>query len=163
VSQPGDRIATDPMPTSLLFDVLALNQSVGRLLESVMTDGPLRPADYAVYSAVFELEAASPTAIAERLGIPLTTAVDRLREVEGRGHAGRLPNPADGRSHLVVLTAAGLAAHAVAARRFEIAQRAVIDALPSSEVETRAWLAHVRAAIERALAVSPPRLDDRVR
>ena len=42
--------------TSLLFDVFALGQSVGRLLSAAMRDGPLTPAEYAVYSAMFELE-----------------------------------------------------------------------------------------------------------
>ncbi len=141
----------DPMATSLLFDVFALNQSVGRLLGIVMADGPLTPAAYALYSAIFELEAASPTAIADRLGMPLTTLVDRLREVEARGHARRLPNPADRRSHLVVLSAAGLAAHAAANRLFEIAHQAVIQALPEPESDVRRDLAIIRTAIETAL------------
>ena len=49
-----------PLGTSLLFDVFALNQAVGRLLNAAMRDGPLTPGEYAVYSAVFELEAATP-------------------------------------------------------------------------------------------------------
>jgi DNA-binding MarR family transcriptional regulator len=145
------------MATSLLFDVFALNQAVGRLLGSVMADGPLSPAEYALYSAVFELEAASPTALAERLGMPLTTLVDRLREVEARGHARRLPNPVDRRSHRVVLTAAGLAAHAAAGRLFEIAHRAVIASLSASEADARDGLRRVRDAVDRGLAVSSRR------
>ena len=87
---PGLR-APDPMATSLLFDVFALNQAAGRLLGGVLAEGPLSPSEYALYSAIFELEAASPTVLAERLGMPLTTLVDRLREVEARGHARRIP------------------------------------------------------------------------
>jgi len=158
-----ERSRTDPMASSLLFDVFALNQAVGRLLGMVMADGPLSPSEYALYSAVFELEAASPTAIAERLGMPLTTLIDRLREIEARGHARRLPNASDGRSHLVVLTAAGLAAHAAAARLFEIAHRAVIEALPSSEADARRELQRVRAAVDGARVVSPRRSGDRDR
>ena len=139
------------MATSLLFEVFALNQSVGRLLGGAMAGGPLTPAEYALYSAIFELEAASPTAIADRLGMPLTTLVDRLREAEARGHARRLPNPADRRSHLVVLSASGLAAHADANRLFERAHRAVVDALPEPESNARGNLGNVRAAIETAI------------
>jgi DNA-binding MarR family transcriptional regulator len=117
-----------------------------------MAEGPLSPVEYALYSAIFELEAASPTALAERLGMPLTTLVDRLREIETRGHARRLPNPADRRSHLVVLTAAGLAAHAAAARQFEVASRAVLEGLPTSESSARDDLRRVRQAVDRAMA-----------
>lgn len=162
MSESRQPAADDPTSTSLLFDVFALNQAVGRLLGTVMADGPLTPAEYALYSAVFELEAASPTAIADRLGMPLTTLVDRLREVEARGHARRLPNLADGRSHLVVLTAAGLAAHAASGRLFEIAHRAVIETLPAAE-DAGEQIRRMRTAVDGALAVSPRRSADRAR
>lgn len=157
---PREPAETKPVATSLLFDVFALNQAVGRLLGTVMAEGPLAPAEYALYSALFELEAASPTTLAERLGMPLTTLIDRLRDVEARDHARRLPNPLDGRSHLVVLTAAGLSAHAAAHGLFEIAHRAVSEALPSSEATAKRGLQVVRGAVDAALAVSPRRSGD---
>ncbi len=163
MSEVRDPERSNPVATTLLFDVFALNQAVGRLLEEAMAEGPLSPAEYALYSAVFELEAASPTALADRLGMPLTTLIDRLREVETRGHARRLPNPDDGRSHLVVLTAAGLAAHAAASRVFEVAHRAVVAALPSSEDDAQRELLRVRTAVDRALALSPRRSRGRAR
>lgn len=163
MSSPRDPSPSDPPTASLLFDVFALNQAVGRLLGRVMAEGPLSPADYALYSAIFELEAASPTALAERLGMPLTTLVDRLREVEARGHAHRVPNPVDRRSHLVVLTAAGQASHAAAARLFDVASRAVIDGLPGSEQASQAAIRRIRDAIDGALAVSPRPSGGRVR
>jgi DNA-binding MarR family transcriptional regulator len=111
----------DPLETSLLFDVFALNQAVSRLLGIAMRGGPLTPAEYATYSAIFELEAATPTALAARLGMRLTTFIDQLRVIEARGHARRLPNPTDRRSYRVVLTAEGLVAHRAANRLFEAA------------------------------------------
>jgi DNA-binding MarR family transcriptional regulator len=140
----------DALATSVLFDVFALNQAVGRFLGAAMAGGPLAPAEYAVYSAIFELEAASPTALAGRLGMALTTFADHLRIVERRDHARRLPNPRDGRSYLVVLTNDGLAAHREANRRFEAAHRAFVAALLGGEAEAKARLAVIRAAAERA-------------
>src|SRR5207247_2060985 len=104
-----------------------------RLLASAMRDGPLTPSEYAVYSAIFELESASPTALAGRLGMRLTTFMDHLRLVEGRGHARRLRNPRDGRSYLVTLTAGGLDAHRAANRQFEAAYAAFIAGLDGGE------------------------------
>jgi MarR family transcriptional regulator, temperature-dependent positive regulator of motility len=140
----------DPMPTSVLFDVFALGQAVKQLLLTTMADGPLRPEEYAIYSAIFELESLTPTQLAARLGMPLTTAVDHVRALEARGHARRVPNPRDGRSYLVVLTSDGLAAHRDANRRFELAYRAFAEALPGGEQLAAEHLADLRAAAERA-------------
>jgi DNA-binding MarR family transcriptional regulator len=142
----------DPLATSLLFDVFALNQSVGRLLAEAMSDGPLTPAEYAVYSAIFELEAASPTELAARLGMRLTTFVDQLRSIERRGHAHRMRHPSDGRSYRVTLSAAGLAAHRAANARFEVAYAAFARALPGGEEQARIGLRTLRNAADAARA-----------
>lgn len=139
-----------PLRTSLLFDVFALGQAVGRLLATTMRGGPLTPAEYAVYSAIFELEAASPTQLATRLGMRLTTFMDQLRLVEGRGHAHRVPHPTDGRSYRVVLTAEGNAAHRSANERFERAFQAFSARLPEGEAAAREAIRAVRRAAESA-------------
>ena len=151
----------DPLDTSLLFEVFALNQAVGRFLAEAMREGPLTPAEYAIYSAMFELESATPTALASRLGMRLTTFVDQLRLVEARGHARRMPNPRDGRSQLVTLTAAGLEAHRAANRLFEAAYATFLEELGGDEAPAKRTLVAVRAAAERARAVSPRRTADR--
>lgn len=159
---PGPR--PDPLDTSLLFEVFALSQSVGRFLAEAMRGGPLTPSEYAVYSAIFELESATPTALASRLGMRLTTFMDQLRLIEGRGHARRLPNPRDGRSMLVTLTASGLEAHRAANLQFEAACRSFIDNLQGGEAPAKRALAGIRAAADAALVgepVSPRQSVDR--
>lgn len=141
--------------TSLLFEVFATSQAVARLLSVAMGDGPLTPAEYAVYSAIFELEAATPTSVATRLGMPLTTLADQLRAMERRGHVARIPHPTDGRSHRVVLSAAGREAHRAANAGFEAAHRAFMAALPAGEERVRAGLSDVRTAADAAAGVSP--------
>jgi DNA-binding MarR family transcriptional regulator len=140
------------METSVLFDVFVLGQAVRRLLTAAMAESPLRPEEYAVYSAIFEMESVTPTAMAARLGMPLTTVVDHLRVLEGRGHARRIGNPRDARSYLVVLTAAGLGAHRDANRRFEIAYRAFVAGLPAGPAPAKEALLAMREAAEQALA-----------
>jgi len=139
----------DPLETSLLFEVFALNQAVGRFLAGAMRDGPLSPAEYAIYSAMFELESGTPTALAARLGMRLTTFMDQLRVVERRGHARRLPNPSDRRSYRVVLTADGLAAHHAANGLFERAHGAFVEQL-GGEARPRQVLRAMREAADRA-------------
>jgi DNA-binding MarR family transcriptional regulator len=151
----------DPLDASILFDVFAVNQAVGRLLATAMRDGPLTPAEYAVYSAIFELEAASPTELAARLGMRLTTFMDQLRLIEERGHASRAANPSDRRSYRVVLAAAGLEAHRAANRQFEAAYRVVTEHLAQGADSAKSGLLDLRQAAEAALAESaypdPPR------
>lgn len=145
----SDGLRSSP-PTSLLFDVFALNQALGRYLGEAMADGPLGPSDYAIYSAIFELEDVAPTDLASRLGMPLTTVMDHLARLEARGHARRRRDPRDGRATLVTLTAAGLAAHRAANRQFESAAAAIVAALPGGEAATKAALQSIRAAIRLA-------------
>ena len=137
------------MSSSLLFDVFSMNQAVSRLLTETMRDGPLSPAEYAVYSAIFELEAATPTQLAARLGMRLTTFMDQLRQLERRGHARRLAHPTDRRSYRVVLSSEGLAVHRAANREFERAYAAFATEL-GDEADARAALDRVRAAALRA-------------
>ncbi|MEZ0240249.1 MAG: MarR family winged helix-turn-helix transcriptional regulator [Chloroflexota bacterium] len=144
-------VGGDALGTSILFDVFALNQAVARLLNAAMRGGPLTPGEYAIYSAVFELEAASPTELAARLGMRLTTFMDQLRLLEGRGHAHRVENPRDRRSYRVLLTNAGLEAHRAANRRFEEAFQAFIAQLPDGEAAAKQGLLVVREAAEGAL------------
>ncbi len=138
--------------TSLLFEVFALSQAVGRLLAEAMSDGPLTPTEYAVYSAIFELEAASPTQLASRLGMRLTTFMDQFRPIEGRGHARRIDHPGDRRSYLVTLTADGLAAHRAANRRFEEAHGALVAELAGADASAHDTLRAVRIASDAARA-----------
>ena len=135
---------------SILFDLFVANQAVGRLLADAMRDGPLTPADYAIYSVVFEEESVSPTTMAARLGMPLTTVIDQIRLMERRGHVRRHRNPADGRSFLVVLTGEGLAAHREAGRRFELAHDALAGALGVEGDVARTVLAAITRAADEA-------------
>jgi DNA-binding MarR family transcriptional regulator len=140
------------LATSLLFDVFALNEAVGRLLAEAMHGGPLTPREYAIYSAVFELEAGSPTELAARLGMRLTTFMDQLRQLERRGHARRVEHPRDRRSYRVVLTTSGNEAHRTANRQFEAAFRAFVSHLPDGEAAAKAGILVVREAADAALA-----------
>jgi len=163
----SDRPPEGAPGTSLLFDVFATSQAVGRLLAAAMRGSPLTPSEYAVASAIFELEAATPTALAARLGMPLTTFADHLRAFQARGLAARLPHPTDGRSYRVVLTAAGREAHKAANAGFEEAHRAFAASLPANADQVRAALAAIRDAAEsageadEAARVSPPPSRDR--
>jgi DNA-binding MarR family transcriptional regulator len=92
------------------------------------------------------------TELAGQLGMPLTTASDVVRRLEGRGHVRRRPNPEDGRSFLFELTARG---DREWRRGWGALQRinAVLDE-SVDEAEMRAALIALGAAFEEALTNS---------
>ena len=98
-----------------------------------MAESPLTPAEYAFYSAIFETESITPSALAERLGMPLTTVMDHVARLERRRHISRWTDPVDRRATRVVLTADGLAAHRAANATFERAYEAFDEALGTDE------------------------------
>jgi DNA-binding MarR family transcriptional regulator len=135
---------------SLLFDVFVLGQRVRQLMAVGLAGAPLKPEEYAVYSVVFEEEAVSPTAMASMMSMPLTTVADYVRLMESRGHVRRIPNPHDGRSYLLILTASGRKAHRDTNRSFERIHAAVSAALPHGDGHARRELGDVLAATEAA-------------
>ncbi len=62
---------------------------------------------YAVLSLMGVRGASRLTELADELGMPLTTASDVVRRLEGRKLVRRMANPDDGRSFLFELTARG--------------------------------------------------------
>lgn len=138
--------------TSLLFDVFVLAQRVRALLGRSMADAPLRPDEYAVYSAAFEFGPITPSTLAGRLGMSRTTMSDYVRVMAERRHVRRTGHPRDSRSYLIQLTDAGRRAHRAAAEAFEEANRRFLDALPLSEEDSREVLNAIGGAAEEALA-----------
>lgn len=92
---------------SLLLLLVAANQRMTRLVEQELSaDG----VDHAHYGTLSMLGAFGPlrlTEVARELGVPLTTASDVVRRLEGQGLVLRRRNPADGRSFLFELSARG--------------------------------------------------------
>jgi DNA-binding MarR family transcriptional regulator len=86
--------------------------------------------------------------------MPLSTVLFRLRRVEERGHAERIPNPDDRRSYRVRLTPAGEKLLAEARPRFRALAEAVESALGAKRVDSlRDGLAGLRNAIESELDI----------
>jgi DNA-binding MarR family transcriptional regulator len=94
-------------PPTVLFEVFWAHQSRKRLIERALADVELPAEDYPFYVLIGAEGPWTPTGLAERLIMPLSTVIFRVRRLERRGHAQRLPNPDDGRSFLIRLTHEG--------------------------------------------------------
>jgi DNA-binding MarR family transcriptional regulator len=94
-------------PPTILFEVFWTQQKRKRLIEVALADTELPPEDYPFYVLIGAEGPWTPTGLAARLGMPLSTVIFRVKRLERRGHAERVPNPEDGRSFLIRLTPKG--------------------------------------------------------
>lgn len=94
-------------PPTVLFEVFWTQQKRKRLIETALAGLELPPEDYPFYVLIGAEGPWTPTGLAERLMMPLSTVIFRFKRLEGRGHAERVPNPDDGRSFLMQLTPEG--------------------------------------------------------
>ena len=139
---------------SLLFELYAASRASSELIHAAMADAPLTPEEYAVYSVIFDEGPHAPTELARRTGMPPTSMSHFVRSMLERGHAERAPSAEDRRSYRIVLTQAGLQAHAASSAAFEEANDRFIRALAVDEEAARAML----RAIGRAAVVGRERL-----
>src|SRR5438045_4419710 len=98
---------TETGPPTILFEVFWAQQKRKRLIEAALEGLELPPEDYPFYVLIGAEGPWTPTGLAERLMMPLSTVIFRFKRLEGRGHAERVPNPDDGRSFLMRLTPEG--------------------------------------------------------
>ena len=140
-------------PPTILFEVFWTQQKRKRLIELALAGTDLPPEDYPFYVLVGAEGPWTPTGLAARLGMPLSTVIFRVKRLERRGHAERVPNPADGRSFLIRLTPKGKRLLDAARPAFRDHAEAVEGRLgPKRVMALRTALVELRHAIDEELA-----------
>jgi DNA-binding MarR family transcriptional regulator len=143
----------DTGPPTILFEVFWTQQRRKRLIEAALAGLELPHEDYPLYVLIGAEGPWTPTGLAERLMMPLSTVLFRFRRLERRGHAERVPNPADGRSFLIRLTAEGQRLLDEARPAFRAYAEAVEARLGEEQVDVlRSGLESARQAIDEELA-----------
>jgi DNA-binding MarR family transcriptional regulator len=135
-----------------LLRVFIMGQLTGALLEQEFSAAGLSRKDFAITSSLRLMQPTTPTALAEQLGMPLTTMSAAARRIERRGHLRRVPNPADGRSHLLELTPAGVEAVEAAFPAFDAALGRLRVALGDDWNAVAAGLARFEEALRQTVA-----------
>jgi len=144
---------TDAGSDTILLDFFVTNQPREPLIAAALAPTELPPEDYPIYVLAGAEGPWTPTGLAERTRMPLSTVLFRLRRLEQRGHAERVPNPDDRRSYLVRLTPAGESLLADARPRFRALAEAVEARLgPKRIAPLRDGLAELRSAVEEELS-----------
>jgi DNA-binding MarR family transcriptional regulator len=143
----------DTGPPTILFEVFWAQQKRKRLVATALAGVDLPPEDYPFYVMIGAEGPWTPTGLAERLMMPLSTVLFRVRGLERRGHAERVPNPDDGRSFLIRLTPDGQRLLDQARPAFRSYAEAVEARLGVDQVAVLTeGLAAVRQAIDDELA-----------
>jgi DNA-binding MarR family transcriptional regulator len=126
-------------------------QPVGQLIERAIRESGMSAADYAVLSAIDELEPVTPADIARLTAIPRPTLTAQIERLTEAGHLKRTDNPSDGRSYMLNLTARGRRTKDENGRALLSASRALQAHLEDDSSELTAVLGRLRSAAEAAL------------
>lgn len=141
---------------TILSDVLLTNQRRKLMIDAALARTELPADDYPIYVLLGAEGPWTPTGLATRLEMPLSTMLFRLRRLERRRHAERLPNPDDRRSYLIRLTAEGERLLGEARPAFRDYAEAVERRLGPERVEAlRAALEELRQAVTAELESRP--------
>jgi DNA-binding MarR family transcriptional regulator len=144
---------TETGPDTILLDLFRTNQVRERVIVAALEGLELPPEDYPFYVLVGAEGPWTPTALAARVEMPLSTVLFRVGRLEKRGHAERIPNPDDRRSYLVQLTDDGQALLRQARPRFRSYAEAVEERLGDEQIgELRRGLDELRGAMESELS-----------
>jgi DNA-binding MarR family transcriptional regulator len=144
---------SEPAPDTILLDLFRTNQVRERLLAAALEDVELQTQDYPFYVLIGAEGPLTPTALAARMEMPLSTVLFRSGKLERRGHVERAPNPDDRRSYLLRLSDEGARLLAEARPRFRALAEAVEARLGDEQIGgLRGGLGELRAAIEAELS-----------
>ena len=138
---------------TLLFDVWLVVHAMQTFVDDALVESGLSGDDYALYSLLRRFGPATPTRISRWTGMRPTTVSVALKRLAERGHAERSPNPADGRSYLVGLSEAGVAAHDAASPGFLAAVRALAGEVGTDLRRERAVLQDLDAGFRAVLGL----------
>ncbi|MEO6470106.1 MAG: MarR family transcriptional regulator [Acidimicrobiia bacterium] len=133
---------------NVLFGVWLASRAAMDLVDGVLESCVLDGDEFAVYSMLAAPPTITPTELALWMASPATTVSSVIKRLEARGHAERVPNPADGRSYRLRLTSEGRRVHRRAAALFAPALNDVVGALASSDDDVRRTLIQLRRAID---------------
>ncbi len=141
--------AVQPNPERLLFDIWLVSRATTGVLDAALAPLGLTADEFALHSALHHTGPVTPSHLAELLAIPPTTISTHVRRLEQRGAIQRIPNPADGRSAFLQLTAQGTAAYHQARAIFLPIHAQIEAALTVSVDAAQAVLAALHQAIRQ--------------
>jgi DNA-binding MarR family transcriptional regulator len=97
----------DERDADLLQELYSTGLLVALLVDEELAKAGVPPALFSFLGWIARLQPVTPGALAAETGLPATTIRDYVRRLVERGDVRKTPNPSDGRSYHLVLTAKG--------------------------------------------------------
>ena len=98
---------TDPRRPDLLQEIYSSGLLVGMLVDEELVKAGVPQQLFSFLGWIATLQPVTPGVLASETGLPPTTIRDYVRRLAARRDVRKVPNPADGRSYFLVLTAKG--------------------------------------------------------
>jgi DNA-binding MarR family transcriptional regulator len=136
----------------LLLQPYVLAQLAGTIVEGVIEGSDVQGGEYALASWLNVVGRATPKELARDLGLAPTTLSAIIDRLVRKKQVRRVPNPDDGRSYLLELTARGKATNARNGARFATVIERVRANLDADEEATLEALRTLESALRRTLA-----------
>jgi DNA-binding MarR family transcriptional regulator len=138
----------------LFLQPFVVSQLIGTVLEDVVEGSGISSPEFAVTSSINILVSVTPTELARTLGMAPTTLSATIDRLVRKGQVRRRPNPDDGRSYVLELTAKGKATNARIGTRFEKAIGAVRANLEGDPADVLAAMRLLEDALRATIADS---------
>jgi DNA-binding MarR family transcriptional regulator len=145
-----DRTTVKRRP-GLFLQPYVLAQLSGTLIVQVVEGSEVTATEYALTSWLAVQRSATPSQLADELGLAPTTLSAMIDRLVQKGQIRRVPHPDDGRSYLLELTPQGQKTNVRNARRLERVigdLRAELDSDPEEILEA---MRRLEAALRRVL------------
>ena len=130
-----------------LVDLWALGRAVDRLVQDELRRHGFSGSLLAILAAAAR-GPMTTSELADVLGQAFMTTSDQLDRLERAGEVRRVPNPADGRSRLIEVTAAGRRRLRATGPSIHALEREIAERLQAPAADVGAALADLRRAIE---------------
>jgi DNA-binding MarR family transcriptional regulator len=147
----------DAGPGNVLFDVWLVSRAATALIDDAVRGSGIDADEFAIYSVLASTQGMTPTELAHWMAAPATTVSSYVKRFERRGHVRKVPNPDDGRSYRVQLTAAGRRVHQTAGELFRPTLREVTRRLDIGASDTHRRLRMLHQVLATIKEDEPPR------
>ena len=135
---------------SVLLELFAASVRSSRLLRTTFVGAPMTADEFAVYSLLGFRGPIAPAKLAAALGMQRSTLSNYLARLDERGDLVREPDPDDGRSVLIELSAAGKARVKATIPHFAAGATPFHRALGTKQAAALKMLRVVSAALDEA-------------
>jgi MarR family transcriptional regulator, multiple antibiotic resistance protein MarR len=131
-----------------------LSQLVGTLIQRVVEGSGITASEYALTSWLNVIGQATPSRLADDLGMSATTLSAMIERLVAKGEVRRVPNAEDARSYLLDLTPKGKATNARNGQRLSAELRGVHGELEGDPEEILAAMRVLESALRSRIADS---------